>query len=138
MQSIWFFKALGANILRNRVNKGFDLKHESYGRIEVRSRRYPLDERREDRVRLPKVKLACSTFSFTLSSIRISVSSGPILRLMMQFGGIGICEQKPLRDAFLKGGALSKATDITTKVKKGTKPARLTNSRKLYLHKLTS
>lgn len=49
-------QALGARKLANGVNKGYDLHHDLYGRIEVRSRRYPLDGRREDRAQVPVVK----------------------------------------------------------------------------------
>src|SRR5687768_6297220 len=48
--------ALGARVLANGVNQGFDLEHPRYGRIEVRSRRYPLDGRREDRAQVPLSK----------------------------------------------------------------------------------
>jgi hypothetical protein len=49
-------EAIGARVLANGVNKGFDLEHDNYGRIEVRSRRYPLDGRREDRAQVPARK----------------------------------------------------------------------------------
>ena len=49
-------EALGAHVLTNGVNKGYDLTDASLGRIEVRSRRYPFDGRREDRVQVPTAK----------------------------------------------------------------------------------
>lgn len=55
-------EALGAQMLKNGVNKGFDLLHEHYGKIEVRSRRYPLDDRLEDRAQVPNSKSGLFNF----------------------------------------------------------------------------
>src|SRR4051794_15431498 len=49
--------ALDARVIQNGVNRGYDLEHDSFGRIEVRSRREPLDGRSERRVELPIKKL---------------------------------------------------------------------------------
>src|SRR4051812_38398045 len=49
-------ESLGARVVANGVNQGFDLEHDQYGRIEVRSRRLPFDGRREDRAQVPSSK----------------------------------------------------------------------------------
>ncbi len=49
-------QALGAKERPNGANKGFDLQSLDYGRIEVRSRRLPLDGRGEDRAQVPTSK----------------------------------------------------------------------------------
>lgn len=48
--------ALGAEVLKNGVNPGFDLLHPELKRLEVRSRRRPWDNRNERRIAVPKIK----------------------------------------------------------------------------------
>jgi hypothetical protein len=110
-------KALGASLLRNSVNKGFDLKHESYGRIEVRSRRYPLDGRREDRVELPNVK--SGLFDFFVHVVFDPDFSVFGAYLVPHDAITALASaSKNRRVRFSEGCALSDATDITFKVRK--------------------
>jgi hypothetical protein len=110
-------EALGASVLANGVNKGFDLLHERYGKIEVRSRRYPLDGRREDRAHLSIKKSGLFDFFVHVAFDSDYSVSGAYLAPHDAIAALA-AESKNRCVRFSAGSALPNSTDITAKVKK--------------------
>ncbi len=109
-------KALGARVLTNGVNQGFDLEHPRYGRIEVRSRRYPLDGRREDRTQVPSSKHGLfDHFVHIVLDQDFSVAGAYLAPHDAMEALVKRSKQRYVR--FADGAALPQAVNITAEVR---------------------
>jgi len=104
--------AIGAHVLANGVNKGFDLEHDKYGRIEVRSRRYPHDGRREDRAQVPARKTGLfDYFAHVVLDTNFAIAGGYLAPHDVIDALARRDRQRSIR--FSDGRALPGAVDIT-------------------------
>jgi hypothetical protein len=109
--------ALEAAVLKNGVTRGHDLHHPTYGRIEVRSRRRPLDSRQEFRLTVEEKKRGqfdyCVHVSFDRDYTVIGAYLIPHDALFAHLDSVG--RNKVRHDV---GSKLPGATDITEAVQK--------------------
>ncbi|WP_162820671.1 hypothetical protein [Microvirga calopogonii] len=109
-------RALGACVVANGVNQGYDLEHPRYGRIEVRSRRYPLDGRREDRAQVPSSKQGLfDHFAHIVLDQDFTVAGAYLAPHDAIDAHVGKSKQRYVR--FADGAALPQAVDITADVR---------------------
>jgi hypothetical protein len=109
-------RTLEARVIANGVNQGFDLEHPRYGRIEVRSRRYPLDGRREDRAQVPSSKHGLfDYFAHVVLDQDFTVAGAYLAPHDAIDALVSRSRQRYVR--FADGAALPQSVDITAKVR---------------------
>lgn len=108
-------EALGAHVVTNGVNRGFDLEHPTLKRIEVRSRRKPFDQRNELRIELSAKKRGyfdhCAHVAFESD---YTVIGAYIIHHDAAYRHLEATGKRYMR--FDQGAALSSSVDITAKV----------------------
>jgi hypothetical protein len=103
--------ALGAAVNTNGVYRGSDLVHPTLMRIEVRSRRLPLDARNETRISLTLKRGLFEHCAHVLFDSDYSVKGGYIVPHDAIFEHLNATGKRYVR--FEQGAALSQARDIT-------------------------
>ena len=107
--------ALGAEVIRNGVNRGSDLFHPELKRIEVRSRRRPLDDRNETRIALGDKKRGYFDYcAHVLFNSDYTIARAYIVPHDAIFRHLEVSRRRYVR--FEGGAALPESRDITSEM----------------------